>query len=93
KIHPAYERGQAVYVTDASRAVGVVSSLISKETRGPTIEKVRAEYAKVAQTHARAEADKQRLPLAKARTNGFKANWSAYAPKKPTFTDARVFGS
>ncbi len=93
KIHPAYAKGQAVYVTDASRAVGVVSSLISKETRGATIEKVRAEYAKVADAHKRSELDKQRLPLAKARTNAFKIDWSGYKPAKPTFTGTRVYGS
>ncbi|GLS44653.1 methionine synthase [Methylobacterium brachythecii] len=93
KIHPAYARGQTVYVTDASRAVGVVSSLISKETRGGVIENVRAEYKKVADAHARSEADKQRLPLAKARANPFKIDWSGYKPTKPSFTDARVFGS
>ena len=93
KIHPAYERGQAVYVTDASRAVGVVSSLISKESRGATIERVRAEYAKVADAHRRSEADKQRLPLAKARANAFKVDWSGYAPKKPSFTGTRTYGS
>ncbi|GJD97010.1 methionine synthase [Methylobacterium iners] len=91
KIHPSYERGQAVYVTDASRAVGVVSSLLSKETRGPTIEKVRAEYRKVADAHARGEADKQRLPLAKARANPFRIDWSAYRPTRPSFTGTRVF--
>src|SRR6185503_11713156 len=32
KIHPNYRRGQTVYVNDASRAVGVVSSLLSRET-------------------------------------------------------------
>ena len=31
KIHPNYRRGQTVYVTDASRAVGVVSQLMSKQ--------------------------------------------------------------
>ena len=40
KIHPNYTRGQTVYVTDASRAVGVVASLISKRLarrrRSPT---------------------------------------------------------
>ncbi|MBX9931962.1 MAG: methionine synthase [Methylobacterium sp.] len=91
KIHPSYERGQAVYVTDASRAVGVVSSLLSKETRGATIEKVRAEYRKVADAHARSELDKQRLPLAKARANPFRIDWSGYQPKKPSFTGTRVF--
>src|SRR5438445_411665 len=33
KIHPNYRRGQAVYVTDASRAVAVTSALISREQR------------------------------------------------------------
>ena len=69
KIHPHYARGQAVYVTDASRAVGVVSSLLSPEAKGPYVETIRAEYRKVADAHARSEADKQRLPLAKARAN------------------------
>ncbi|MEA1834165.1 methionine synthase [Methylobacterium durans] len=93
KIHPAYERGQAVYVTDASRAVGVVSSLISKETRAATIETLRAEYRKVADAHARSEAEKQRLPLAKARANPFAIDWSGYAPTRPSFTGTRVFRS
>ena len=34
KIHPNYRKGQAVYVTDASRAVGVAQSLMSKDARG-----------------------------------------------------------
>src|SRR3981081_1221247 len=33
KIHPNYQRGQTVYVTDASRAVGVAQNLMSKEAR------------------------------------------------------------
>src|ERR1700761_3803880 len=33
KIHPNYRRGQAVYVNDASRAVGVVSELLSRDRR------------------------------------------------------------
>ena len=93
KIHPAYHQGQAVYVTDASRAVGVVSSLLSKETRDTTIETVRAEYRKVADAHARSELDKQRLPLAKARANALKIDWSNYVPTKPSFTGTRVFGA
>src|SRR6202030_1746250 len=53
KIHPHYRRGQAVYVTDASRAVGVVSALLSHDARGRTIADVRAEYARIAAAHAR----------------------------------------
>src|SRR5579859_892735 len=37
KIHPNYRRGQAVYVNDASRAVGVAQSLLSREGRAPYV--------------------------------------------------------
>ena len=93
KIHPNYARGQVVYVTDASRAVGVVSSLMSVDTRGRYIETVRAEYRKVAEAHARAETDKLRLPLARARANAFRGDWETYAAPKPLFTGTRTFRS
>ena len=93
KIHPNYERGQAVYVTDASRAVGVAQALISREARAPYIEQVRAEYARTAEAHRRAEADKLRTPLARARANALKTDWVDYTPPKPTFTGVRVFSS
>jgi 5-methyltetrahydrofolate--homocysteine methyltransferase len=91
KIHPHYQKGQTVYVTDASRAVGVVSSLLSEDAKDGYVETLRAEYRRVADAHARAEADKQRLPLDKARANRMKIDWSTYAPPKPTFMGARVF--
>ncbi|MBB5536501.1 methionine synthase [Rhizobium giardinii] len=91
KIHPRYRQGQAVYVTDASRAVGVVSSLLSPEAKDGYVETVRAEYRKVADAHARNELEKQRLPLARARANAQKVDWDAYQPKTPSFLGTRVF--
>jgi 5-methyltetrahydrofolate--homocysteine methyltransferase len=91
KIHPNYAKGQTVYVTDASRAVGVVQALLSTQARGAYIDTVRAEYGKVAEAHRRSEADKQRLPLAKARANAFKTDWAGYEPPRPLFTGTRVF--
>ena len=93
KIHPNYQSGQAVYVNDASRAVGVVSSLLSNDMRGEYVSTIQAEYRKVAEAHARSELDKQRMPLEKARANKFKIDWASYQPPKPTFTGARVFRS
>jgi 5-methyltetrahydrofolate--homocysteine methyltransferase len=93
KIHPRYERGQTIYVTDASRAVGVVSNLLSSDARRSYVQTVKAEYRKVAEAHARNEADKQRVPLARARANAHKIDWSTYDPPKPTFLGARVFDS
>ncbi len=91
KIHPRYSAGQTVYVTDASRAVGVVSSLLSAEQKPAYIEAVRGEYAKVAANHARDEAAKQRVSLAQARANASRIDWDAYTPPKPSFIGTRVF--
>jgi 5-methyltetrahydrofolate--homocysteine methyltransferase len=90
KIHPNYRRGQTVHVNDASRAVGVVSTLLSPDTRAQTINEVRAEYARIAAAHARGEHNKRRLSLADARANSLKLNWSGdYRPPAPHFTGAQ----
>jgi 5-methyltetrahydrofolate--homocysteine methyltransferase len=91
KIHPRYARGQAVHVNDASRAVGVVSNLLSDETKSTFIEQVRAEYAKAAAAHERAESEKRRLPLEAARSNAFKPDWTGYTPPAPSFLGTRSF--
>ncbi|MGB7258082.1 MAG: methionine synthase, partial [Pseudolabrys sp.] len=92
KIHPNYRRGQTVYVNDASRAVGVAQALMSAEGRPGYVAQVRGEYTKIAAAHARAQDDKSRLPLAAARANAPKLDWSggAYVPPKPTFIGTRV---
>ena len=90
KIHPRYDKGQAVHVHDASRAVGVVGNLLSADTKVSFIADIRAEYAKAAAAHQRAEEEKQRLPLTKARANAFKPDWSTYAAPKPAFLGTRV---
>ncbi|WP_126979352.1 methionine synthase [Frigidibacter oleivorans] len=91
KISPAYRRHQAVYVTDASRAVGVVSALLSPQQSRNYVDQVRAEYAEVADRHARAEAAKSRLPLAAARANALKLDWAGYDVPAPAFTGTRVY--
>ncbi|NVD41031.1 methionine synthase [Ensifer sp. HO-A22] len=91
KINPRYDRGQTVYVTDASRAVGVVSSLLSPEAKDSYVATIQAEYRKVADAHARNEAEKRRLPLSQARANAHKVDWSGYQAKAPSFLGTRVF--
>ncbi len=92
KIAPNYFGGQAVYVTDASRAVGVAQSLLGAGKDAYQSE-LRAEYARVAEAHAKAESAKQRVPLSSARKNAVKIDWAAYAPPRPTFTGTRVLSS
>ena len=54
------------------------------------VENIRAEYLDVANKHARAEADKKRLPLAQARDNAIQIDWSGFEAKTPQFLGARV---
>ncbi|PWB82782.1 MAG: methionine synthase, partial [Methylocystaceae bacterium] len=93
KISPNYVQGQAVYVTDASRAVGVAQNLLSATTRESYVAKTREEYEKVAEAHARAQADKQRVPLETARANALTLDWVAYEPQKPKFLGSRAFAT
>src|ERR1700690_4286185 len=76
KIAPNYLRGQAVYVTDASRAVGVVSTLLNPETRAGYVTKPGGKYQKVAEAPARADDAKARQPLALVRENRLKLDFS-----------------
>jgi 5-methyltetrahydrofolate--homocysteine methyltransferase len=93
KIHPNYMRGQTVYVTDASRAVGVVASLISKETRASVITDVRSEYARIIASHDNNRGPQRRLTLGQARANRFAPDWASYAPPAPQFIGVRNLDS
>ncbi len=91
KIHPNYRRGQAVHVNDASRAVGVAQSLMSADNKAGYVAELRGEYKKIAAAHARAQQDKVRLPLAAARANAMKLDWSgAYVPPRPEFIGSKM---
>ncbi len=90
KIHPNYRNGQAVYVTDASRAVGVAQALLSPDAKAGYVADLRAGYAKVAAAHARAQEEKSRLPLAAARANALTLDWNAYTPPQPRFLGTKV---
>ena len=93
KISPNYRKSQAIYVTDASRAVGVVSGLMSPEERPKAIARVREEYRSMAESYARGQADKRRVSLSAARGNRLKLDWAGYAPPKPSFLGTRAFKS
>jgi 5-methyltetrahydrofolate--homocysteine methyltransferase len=91
KIDPNYRGGPVVHVNDASRAVGVASSLLSPERREAFASEVRAEYAKISAAHFRAQADKKRLKLADARANAVTIDFARTPPSKPRFLGVRSF--
>lgn len=90
KINPNYQRGQTVYVTDASRAVGVVSQLLSETQSDGYKAEILSDYLAMAEAHARSREDAVRVPIAKARDNGFQPQ-QAHVPVKPSFLGTKVF--
>jgi 5-methyltetrahydrofolate--homocysteine methyltransferase len=93
KISPNYQRNQAIYVLDASRAVGVVSNLLSDTESAGYIQGIRTEYVKVRETHLANEARKQRITVAAARANKYAIDWKSYTPPKPSYLGVRAFES
>ena len=91
KIAPNYDRGQAIYVLDASRAVGVVSKLLSENDNETYVSDIRKEYDNVRSAHLANDGKKKRITLEAARENAFKIDWAAYEPQKPTFFGPRSF--
>jgi 5-methyltetrahydrofolate--homocysteine methyltransferase len=85
KIAPGYEE-PVIHVLDASRAVPVVSNLISGELKPAYIRQVRDEYARLRDQHAGNR--RKLLSLAEARTNAPRLDHSR--PAKPDFTGVRV---
>ncbi|MBB5686156.1 methionine synthase [Sphingobium boeckii] len=90
RIAPAYD-GPVIYVLDASRAVGVASTLVSDTQRDPFVEKTAADYEAV-RIAREGKGQNELATLEEARANGFKADFSVPvpAPKHPglhTFDD------
>ena len=91
KIDPNYSRGPVVHVNDASRAVGVASSLLSPDRAAVYAREVRDEYLKIATVHAEAQRNKTRLSLPAARANAQTIDWSRTTPTKPSFFGIKTF--
>ncbi len=90
KIDPHYKNDAVVYVTDASRAVGVATTLLSKELKPVFVQKTREEYAMIRERTANRSARTERLTYEEAIAVKPKFDWNAYAPVKPTFTGRKV---
>ncbi|RZM83770.1 methionine synthase [Pseudoalteromonas rubra] len=82
KIEPQYDKG-VVYVNNASRAVGVVSSLLSATQKPGFLEKTASEYVKVRDQQARKKPRSKPVTLARARDNAVKLDWENYTPPVP----------
>jgi len=90
KIDPQYSNDAVVYVTDASRAVGVATTLLSKELKPAFVDKTREEYDMIRERTANRSARTERLSYLDAIANKPPFDWSGYVPVKPSFTGRQV---
>jgi 5-methyltetrahydrofolate--homocysteine methyltransferase len=95
KIAPHYTNGPVIYVSDASRSVGVCQNLVSDDSAQKFIAEVTAEYARVREQHA-AKKGPDLISLADARANATRIDWAGtsgqrYQPPRPKFLGRRLF--
>ncbi|MBD3162620.1 MAG: methionine synthase [Candidatus Eisenbacteria bacterium] len=82
KIAPSYAH-PTLWVKDASRAVGVAQNLVSRERRGPLVEKTAAEYESLRERHASGRRAPRLLALDEARANRPRIDWGGTVPPPP----------
>ena len=90
KIDPFYS-APTVWVKDASRAVGVAQSLISRELRDSFVAANDADYADIRQRHRNRGDAKRLVSLEHARGQRFTCDWSQYTPPTPNQPGVHVF--
>jgi len=90
KIEPHYAH-PVVHVKDASRAVGVVSSLLSKDLKENYVAAIRTEYEEVRVRRAARDEARDLIPLAAAQANRTPIDWEHYQPPTPAEPGIQVF--
>jgi 5-methyltetrahydrofolate--homocysteine methyltransferase len=90
KIAPHY-KSPAVWVKDASRAVGVVQSLVSTDLRASFVAANESDYAAIRERHKDRGNAKRLTPLAQARSQRFDGDWANYLPPAPDKPGLHVF--
>ncbi|MAG65834.1 methionine synthase [Pseudomonas sp.] len=83
KIEPHYHNDAVIYVTDASRAVGVATSLLSKELKSGYVQQIREDYAVVRERTANRSARTEYLTYQQAVDNRLQLDWTDYQPPTP----------
>ncbi|WP_026596328.1 methionine synthase [Methylohalobius crimeensis] len=90
KIAPHYSK-PVVYVSDASRAVGVAGNLLSKDLRTAYVESLAQEYEEVRRRHAMKQDRTRLLSIEAARNNRYRDTWADYEPPPPIEAGLQVF--
>ncbi len=90
KIDPVIKSAPVLHVTDASRAVGVVSALLSTGEKHGLVEQTRARYLRMREAR-QGGPPKPRLPIDLAREKAMQPDWASYDCPVPTYSGVRTF--
>src|SRR5215208_2726949 len=90
KIAPHYQ-SSIVHVLDASRAVGVVNSLLNEELKSAFDKKTREDYERLRREHSARTQRRNLLTLEEARAKRTPIDWRNYVPPRPEFVGLRVY--
>jgi 5-methyltetrahydrofolate--homocysteine methyltransferase len=88
KIDPVY-RGPVLHVSDASRAVTAIASLLGREARSS--QDIKEEYAQVRREVQKRRAAAEALPLDEARRRKISIDWTEFSPSRPRGLGVTVF--
>ncbi|NAW34881.1 methionine synthase [Halomonas alimentaria] len=90
KVEPQYQQ-PVIYVSDASRAVGVAGKLLSPTLKPDYVAEISAEYEKVRERNAKRRPKAADLTYAQARERKCRLDWNAYTPPRPAMTGTLSF--
>ena len=89
KISPEYNFG-VIHVTDASKAVGVATKLISHKRSLPFKDMIEREYHEIRDKYYKKSKENKRHSIVKSRTNKFRFEWNGYKPTKPKINSLKL---
>ncbi|WP_457941818.1 methionine synthase [Vreelandella alkaliphila] len=90
KIEPQYDH-PVIYVTDASRAVGVAGRLLAPNLKTAYVAEIREEYEKVRERNAKRRPKAADLDYTQARKRRFRTDWNSFTPAKPQVLGLKTF--
>ncbi|MDQ3314447.1 MAG: methionine synthase, partial [Verrucomicrobiota bacterium] len=86
-------RNSVVHVLDASRAVGVVNSLLNAELKGRFDAETRVDYTSLREAHFAKSKERKTVTLQQARANRAQFDWARCDPPKPVLLGLRIYAS
>jgi 5-methyltetrahydrofolate--homocysteine methyltransferase len=90
KIAPNYSH-PVVHVKDASRSVGVVSSLLSANKKEDFVRQINEKYSALREKHEASKTEGKYLSLEEARKNKLEIDWENSPDYKPKFIGNKYF--